>query len=150
MKAGLLLIVVDHEDGEFVLVPVLVSLLQALVLLHQDQVAGSELVVRDTEGVDSVAVGSVKAENTSGFVFPVPVGHCYLRATTLEAVDVPDPPVEVLVIWLESQSSGRNVAVADAGTGMSEDLLPLRLVVGGGVVLVEGFWRHRFGTFRSS
>ena len=58
-----------------------------------------------------------------------------------------DPPVEVLVIRLESQSSGRNVAVADAGTGMSEDLLPLRLVVGGGVVLVEGFWRHRFGTF---
>ena len=127
--------------------PVLVSLLQALVLLHQDQVAGSKLVVQGTKGVDGVTVGSVQAENTSGFVFPVPVGHCNLRSSTLEAVDVADPPVEVLVIRLESQSSGRNVAVADAGTGMSEDLLPLRLVVGGGVVLVEGFWRHRFGTF---
>ena len=150
MKAGLLLIVVDHEDGEFVLVPVLVSLLQAPVLLHQDQVAGSELVVRDTEGVDGVAVGSVQTKNTTGFVLPIPVGHCYLGSSTREAVNVPDPPVEVLVIRLESQSSGRNVAMVNSGTGMAGDLLPLRLVVGSGVVLVERFWGQDLWTPGSS
>ena len=130
--------------------PVLVSLLQALVLLYQDQVAGSELVVRNTEGVDSVAIGSIKAKNISGFVLPISVGHCYLRSTTFKTVDVPDPPVEVLFIRLESQSSGGNVAVVDSRTGMADDLLPLRLVIGGGAVLVERFRGQNIGASRSS
>ena len=92
-----------------------------------------------------MAVGSVQAKNTSGFILPVPVGHCYLRSTTLEAVDVPDPPVKVLLVWLQSKSSGRNVAVANAGAGMADGLLPLRLVVGGSVVLVERFRGRNFG-----
>ena len=61
-----------------------------------------------------------------------------------------DPPVEVLVIRLESQSSGRNVAMVNTGTGMAGDLLPLRLVVGSGVVLVERFWGQDIWTLGSS
>ena len=136
MKARLLLVIVDHEDGEVVSVTVLLSLQQTSVLLNKDQIANLEIVVEDTEGVDGVTIDIV-----------TPVGHCHLTPSLSLPVlirrsfqhwyshlpNVPDSPIEMLVIWLYSQGPGRNVAVAKV-------LLPLRPEVGGGVVTIERFW----------
>ena len=62
-------------------------------------------------------------------------------------MDVPDPRVEVLLVGLESQSPGRNVAVVNIRTGMAENLLSLRLVVGGGEVFVERLRGQNFWAF---
>ena len=104
MKARLLLVVVDHEDGEVVHVTVLPSLRRTFVLLNKDQV--TNLKTEDTEGVDGMTVGIVP-----------PVGHCNLiPSPSLQVPNVPDSPIEVLVIWLYSQGPSRNVVVAEAGT----------------------------------
>ena len=117
VKAGLLLVVVDHEDGEVVHVTVLPSLRQTFVLLNKDQV--TNLKTEDTEGVDGMTVGVVP-----------PVGHCNLiPSPSLQVPNVPDSPIEVLVIWLYSQGPGRNVAAGWA-------LLTLGPAVGGGVVTI--------------
>ena len=106
VKARLLLVIVDHEDGEVVIVTVLPSLRQTSVLLNKDQIANLKTVVKTTKWVGGVTVDIVP-----------PVGHCHLPPSlSLQVPDVPDSPIEVLVIWLYSQGPGRNVAVAEAGT----------------------------------
>ena len=123
VKAGLLLVVVDHEDGEVVVVAVPLGLKRTPVLLNKDQIANLQFLVEDTKGVVGVTVGIVP-----------PVSHCHLTPSpSLQLPNVPDSPIEMLVIWLYSQGPGRNVAVAKV-------LLPLRSVVGGGIVTIERFW----------
>ena len=100
MKARLLLVIVDHEDGEVVIATILLSLRQTSVLLNKDQITNLKTSVKDTEGVDGVTIDIVS-----------PVSHSDLTpAPSLQAPNVPDSPIEVLVIWLYSQGPGRNVA----------------------------------------
>ena len=123
VKAGLLLVVVDHEDGEVVVVAVPLGLKRTPVLLNKDQIANLQFLVEDTEGVVGVTVGIVP-----------PGGHRHLASSlSLQVPDVHDPPVEMLVIWLYSQGPGVIVA-----TGWA--LLHLGPAVGGGVVTIERFW----------
>ena len=125
MKAGLLLVVVDHEDGVVVVVAGLPGIRLTPVLLNQDQIANLQFVVEDTEGVDGVTDGIV-----------VPPGHRRLKSEFSPSLHVPDahdPPIEMPVIWLYSQGPGGIVA-----TGWA--LLHLGPAVGGGVVTIERFW----------
>lgn len=100
MKARLLLVIVDHEDGEVVIATIVLSLRQTSVLLNKDQITNLKTAVEDTKGVDGVTIDIVS-----------PVGHCNLTSFPCpQAPNVPDSPIEVLVIWLYSQGPGRNVA----------------------------------------
>ena len=97
---------------------ILGSLVEAGVLLDQDQVADLKVGVENTEGIEGLA----------GFVLAVDHGH--LRPVTFHTANATHPAVEVFLVWLERQGPGWLVA---------EDLLPLRPGVGGGEVTLERY-----------